>query len=64
MSNFARLFEEEKEEAAEKAAEKATNDTIKKIVHNMLKKEMDVKDIMEVTGLTEDQIKKLKNSNE
>ena len=55
--------EEGKKEGIEKGIELGKLQGIKKVVKSMLDKNMDIKNIVEITGLSEEEILSLKNSN-
>ena len=55
--------EEGKKEGIEKGIELGKLQGIKKVVKSMLDKNMDIKDIVDITGLSEEEILSLKNSN-
>lgn len=52
---------EEKEKELKEAARKEIEESRKAIAKKMIEKRMDTKEISDITGLTEDEIKKLKN---
>ena len=55
--------EEGKKEGIEKGIELGKLQGIKKVVKSMLDKNMDIKNIIDITGLSEEEILSLKNSN-
>ena len=55
--------EEGKKEGIEKGIELGKLQGIKKVVKSMLDKNIDIKDIVDITGLSEEKILSLKNSN-
>lgn len=55
MTKVARLFEEEKQEALKNALQAKDRNTVEKL----LKKGVDMDFIMDVTGLTKEEIKKI-----
>lgn len=59
MTKVARLFEEEKIEAVNEAVNEAVTETIQQMVKKMLEKNVDILNIMEITGLTRKMIEKI-----
>lgn len=53
----------QREEAIEEGIEKGIEETTVKVVRNALKKNLSISDIAELTGLTEEEVNALKESN-
>jgi len=59
LTKVARLFEEEKIDAVNKAVNETSEKKDKEFVFNMLRKDMDLIDIMELSGLTKTKVQEL-----